>query len=100
MTVYELKQGVVQRTYKNTTGMQVTFTSFEENKSSGAIKISLADGRTLSAKCYINQEFETIYLSIMENQYVFRLSGSHDHGIASFDLLQGDEIIHSFSLVS
>ena len=100
MTVDELKQGVVQRTYKNATGMQVTFASFDEKKSSGAIKVSLADGNILNAKCYINQEFETIYLSIMENLYVFRLSGSHNQGITSFDLLQGDEIVHSFSLVS
>jgi hypothetical protein len=100
MTISELEKGIAQRTYDNATGMKVTFTSYDEDRNCGAIKVMLADGSMFNSEYYINQEYETIYLSILENQYVFQLKEGDDQGIVAFDLLQGEEVVHSFRLFS
>jgi hypothetical protein len=100
MTISELEKGIAQRTYDNATGMKVTFTSYDEERGCGVVKVILADGRVLNSEYYVNQEYETIYLSILENQYVFQLKEGDAQGIVAFDLLQGEEVVHSFRLVS
>jgi hypothetical protein len=100
MTITEIERGLSHRTYDNAAGMKVTFTSFDEERNHGAIKVSLADGSVLNSEYYINQEYETVYITILENQYVFQLIEKNEDGIVAFDLLQSDETAHSFQLVS